>query len=274
MIKPNEPQGTKVPLYNLEPELAANSGFVIAFKRKVFLETEVAWESDYHESFQIKTPEPSVPFSTLSRLVSKGRTGLGNYITNPTTCFDPEAPPYEDLYTTFFRAESWGEPNPTFPEGSTKVGSRLPKGVKQEGCETVPFEPTIDVEAGTTEVDSPSAPKFVVELPYVPDPNTQEQSHLRDAQIVMPAGMGLNPAAANGLEACTDAQFGKGVRVEDNSCPAASRIGTAEVTSPPLHDALKGNVYIGEQLSRDPTSGQEFRVFVEAQSKKRGSPRG
>ncbi len=273
VIQPNEPQGTKVPLYNLEPEFGepAKLGFVIAFKRKVFLETEVAWESDYHESFQIKTPPPSKPFSTLkSRLVSKGRTGLGNYITNPTTCFDPEAPPHEDTYTTFFRAESHGEPNPNFPNGSTKVGSELPKGIIQEGCDKVPFEPTIDVNAGTAEVDSPAAPKFVIELPYAPNKETQEQSHLRNATIVMPPGMGINPAAANGLEACTDAQFGKGVRVEDNSCPAASRIGTAEVDSPPLHVPLKGNVYIGEQLSRDPTSGQEYRVFVEAQSKEEG----
>jgi hypothetical protein len=273
VIQPNEPQGTKVPLYNLEPEFGepAKIGFVIAFKRKVFLETEVAWESDYHESFQIKTPKPSKPFSTLkSRLISKGRTGLGNYITNPTTCFDPDSPEHENTYTTFFRAESWGEPNPNFPNGSTKVGSELPDGVMLEGCDEVPFEPSIDVNAGTAEVDSPAAPKVVVALPYKPNPEGLEQSHLRNATIVMPAGMGINPAAANGLEACTDAQFGKGVRVEDNSCPAASKIGTAEVDSPPLHVPLKGNVYIGEQLSRDPTSGQEYRVFVEAQSKEEG----
>jgi len=273
VVQPSEAQGTRVPLYNLEPEFGepAKLGFVIAFKRKVFLETEVAWESDYHESFQIKTPPPSKPFSTLkSRLVSKGRTGLGNYITNPTTCFDPEAPPHEDTYTTFFRAESHGEPDPNFPNGSTKVGSKLPKGVKLEDCEDVPFEPSIDVTAGTAEVDSPAAPKFVIELPYEPNPLTQEQSHMRDAEIVMPAGMGLNPAAANGLESCTDAQFGKGVRVEDNSCPAASRIGSAEVDSPPLHVPLQGDVYIGEQLSRDPTSGEEYRLFVEAQSEEEG----
>ncbi len=273
VIQPNEAQGTRVPLYNLEPEFGepAKIGFVIAFKRKVFLETEVAWESDYHESFQIKTPKPSKPFSTLkSRLVSKGRTGNGTYITNPTTCFDPDSPEHENTYTTFFRAESWGQPNPNFPNGSTKIGSKLPEGVMLEGCDKVPFEPSIDVNAGTAAVDSPAAPKVVVALPYKPDPEGREQSHMRNAQIAMPPGMGLNPSAADGLQSCTDAQFGKGVRVEDNSCPAASKIGTAEVDSPPLHVPLKGNVYIGEQLSRDPASGQEFRVFVEAQSKQEG----
>ena len=275
VISPTEkfPFSNKVPLYNLEPEPGepAKIGFVIAGARKVFLETEVAWESDYHESFSIKTPPPSQPFSTLkSRLVSKGRTGLGNYITNPTTCFDPESPEHQDTYTTFFRAESYGDPDPNFPNGSTKVGSRLPKGVKLEGCETVPFKPTIDVTAGTNEVDSPAAPKFVIELPYEPNPLTQEQSHMRDATIVMPPGMGLNPAAVNGLASCTDAQFAKGVRVEANSCPAASRIGSAEVDSPPLHVPLQGDVYLGEQLSRDPTSGNEYRIFVEAHSAEEG----
>jgi hypothetical protein len=273
VVPPSEASGTRVPLYNLEPEFGepAKLGFVIAGKRKIFLETEVAWESDYHESFTIKLPEPSAPFSTLrSRLVSKGRSGNGTYITNPTTCFDPETPEHENTYTTFFRAESWGEPNPTFPTGSTMVGSELPEGIIQEGCDTVPFEPAIGVDAGTAEVDSPAAPKVVVTLPFKPDPTGREQSHLRNAEIVMPAGMGLNPSAAEGLESCTDQQFGKGVRVEDNSCPAASKVGTAEVDSPPLHDPLKGNVYIGEQLSRDPTSGDEFRIFVEAQSKEEG----
>jgi hypothetical protein len=273
VIKPDPERGTKVPLYNLVPNKGepAKLGFVIAGKRKIFLETEVAWESDYHESFRIKTPPPSPPFSTLkSRLVSKGRTGIGNYITLPTTCFDPESPEHEDTYTTFFRAESWEDPETDFPNNSTKVGSELPEGIKPEGCETVPFDPTIDVSAGTAEVDSPAAPKFVIELPYEPNPLTQERSHMRDAQIVMPPGMGLNPAAANGLGSCTDAQFAKGVRVESNSCPAASKIGTAEVDSPPLHVPLQGDVYLGEQLSRDPTSGQEYRIFVEAHSAEEG----
>jgi hypothetical protein len=273
VIEPSEKSGTKVPLYNLEPEFGepAKLGFVIAGKRKVFLETEVSWESDYHESFQIKTPPPSAPFSTLkSRLISKGQTGLGNYVTNPTTCFNPELPPSEDTYTTFFRAESHGEPDPEFPNGSTKVGSRLPEGIVQVGCKKVPFEPELEMEAGTEQVDSPAGPTVEIELPYVPNSTTQEQSHLRNAEIIMPEGMGLNPSAANGLVSCTDAQFGKGVRVEDNSCPAASKIGTAEVVSPPLAEPLEGNVYLGEQLSRDPTSGDEFRLFVEAQSKKEG----
>ena len=44
--------GTKVPVYNLSPNEGepALFGFVVAGKEPVFLETEVAWQSDFHET--------------------------------------------------------------------------------------------------------------------------------------------------------------------------------------------------------------------------------
>jgi hypothetical protein len=273
VLPPSEETGTKVPLYNLVPKDGepALFGFVVAGKEKVFLETEVAWEGDYHQSFTIRPPEPSIPFSTLkSRLISKGRSGDGSFVTTPTTCFNPELPPYEQTYSTFYRAESYGEPNPTFPAGSTPFEAPLPPGVIQLGCKQVPFDPSLEVEPGTAQADSPAKPTVVTRLPVEPEPETRAQSHLRNAEIVLPQGMGLNPSAANGLQSCSDAQFGKGTR-DDIACPAASRIGTAEVESPPLPaGSLKGDVYLGQQLSRDPASGQEFRLFVAAESDRYG----
>ena len=38
----------------------------------------------------------------------------------------------------------------------------------------------------------------------------QDSSHTKDATVTLPVGMGINPSAANGLQVCTDAQFGKG----------------------------------------------------------------
>jgi hypothetical protein len=52
--------------------------------------------------------------------------------------------------------------------------------------------------------------------------------------------------------------------------PAESNIGTVEVDSPPLAETLKGNVYVGTQNSRDPESGEEFRILLEAKSEHEG----
>jgi hypothetical protein len=280
VIPPSEASGTKVPVYNVEPRPGepASFGFVIAGSKIVYLETEVAWESDYHQSFTIRPPAPSAPFSTLkSRLVSFGQAGDGTFISNPTTCFDPAQWP--TLYSTWFRAESYGEPpNPAFPNGLTPFEAKVEDDegnlYQQKGCAEIPFKPDIGVSPGTGLIDSPAPAAVATVVPFeVPtaggDPRSQ--SHVRRAEVTLPADMGLNPSGSNGLVACTDAQFKKGQRVAANECPAASRIGTVEVEAPPLPPgALKGELYVGEQKSSDPESGEQFRILAEAKSDQYG----
>jgi hypothetical protein len=279
-----QPGGTKISVYNLVPAEGepAKLGFIVNGKIPVFLETEVAWENDFHESFRIKlanTAEITGLSTLISRLVTFGAsTGNGTYLTNPTTCYNPNEPQYEHLYSTWFRAESYGEPNPTFPTGSTGVEAKLPKlgsgqRIQQTGCDSIPFDPTIDVNPGTSEVDSPAGATVEAKMPFDPAKEggaAQSQSHVKKAEITLPAGMGLNPAGANGLVACSEAQFKKGVRIETNECPAGSNIGTAEVISPALAEPLEGNVYVGEQKSSNPESGELFRILIEAKSKAEG----
>ncbi|HWC48408.1 MAG TPA: hypothetical protein VG448_05970, partial [Solirubrobacterales bacterium] len=228
-------------------------------------------------SFTIHEPDYEPPVAPLkNRLVNFGRdAGNGTFITNPTTCFNPYEFPH--LYSTWLRAESWGLQNPTFPAGSTAVEAKVEDSsgtlIQQEGCDTVPFEPTIDMEAGTTQVDSPAAPTVNVKLPFDPAKeggDKQSQSHVRKAEVTLPPYMGLNPSAAQGLVACTDAQFKKGVRDYNNACPADSKVGTATVESPPLERPLTGEVYVGTQNSSDPQSGEEFRILVEAKEPEEG----
>jgi hypothetical protein len=274
---PPTPSVTKVPLYNLVP--AAGEPALFGFKlgapgakKSVFLKTDIAWESDYHAGFTIELPTPNPgTLSWKSRLVNLGKSGDGTYITNPTTCTNPAQAPFQKNLSTFLRARPAAEVNPGFPTGATPFEAPLPPGIQVEDCAAVPFTPTLEVGAGTSEVDSPARPSVTVKLPFVTGGETISQSHVRSAKVTLPSGMGLNPAGANGLVACTDAQFAKGKRVENNSCPVASKIGTAEVDSPPLPDgSLKGDVYVGEQKSTDPSSGEEFRILVEAKSKQYG----
>jgi hypothetical protein len=281
VITPDPAKGTKVALYNLEPNPGepARLGFVVAGKRVIELEGGVAWESDFHEYFTIHLPEPSIGVSTLkNRLVAFGQSGDGTHITLPTTCFDQSQWPH--LYSTWFRGESYGEPNPTFPEGSTAFESKLPSPT---GCDKVPFDPGVNVNPGTNEVDSPSAATVETTLPFDPAKEGGEvrvngngetegisQSHVRKAEITLPAGMGLNPAGAKNLVVCTDEQFKKGVRTYTNECPQGSNIGTVEVKSQALAEPLTGNVYLGEPKGTDPESGNLYRILLEAKSEHEG----
>jgi len=178
IVPPSESSGTKVSVYNLQPKEGqpALFGFVIAASEVVYLETEVSWQNDFHESFTIKLPPSSPPFETLvSRLVNFGATaGDGTYINNPTTCFDPNEAANDHLYSTWFRAESYGEPDPSFPFGSTPVEAKVEENVagngilvRQTGCETVPFTPGIDVNPGTGAVDSPAPAVIDTTLKYL-----------------------------------------------------------------------------------------------------------
>lgn len=283
IIPPSEAAGTKVNVYNLEPEKGepARFGFVVAGKEVVYLKTSVSWESDFHEAFTIELPPSSPPLETLvSRLVNFGAaTGDGTYINNPTTCFDPTEAASEHLYSTWFRAESYGEPDPVFPNGSTPVEARVeennggPVGVpvQQTGCDTVPFKPGIDVAPGTSQVDSPSPAAVTTTLEYLRgEPAGQQESHLRKATLTLPAGMGLNPSGSNGLVACKDEQFKKGQPVYNNECPSASKVGSVEITPPPLAKPLTGDIYVGTQNSNNPESGEQFRILVEAKEPNEG----
>ena len=269
-------------VYNIVPPEGEPARFGFNLLGNFYLRADVAWDGDYHEGFTIEMPE--TPFTSLplfehgvvlkNRLVFDGRSGDGTFITTPSTCLGPTASPFEHVYSTWLLASSVTEdedPGYEFPAGANPpFESKIPPETSPKECGSIPFEPSISVDPGTGQTDSPAGPAVAVDVPFEPDPLDQAQSHLRTAKVTLPAGMGLNPSAANGLVACSDAQFGKGT-ADPVACPLASKIGTVAIDTPPLPDgSLDGNVYLGRQLSRDPASGQEYRIFVDAESARYG----
>ncbi len=279
-------------VYNIAPEPGEPARFGLeAIGNNVFLEADIAWESDYHEYFTIDVAKLKLPVPIPgleggakileNRLVFDGNGELpgddGTFITTPTTCFGPAVPGslFEHVYSTYLRADSYENPNPNFPNGSPFIESKIPRDppafeTSPKECDSIPFEPSIEVEPGTAQTDSPAGAAVTVNVPEVKNPTlgdtNQGSSQVRSARVALPNGMGLNPSAANGLVACTDAQFGKGTR-NPVACPPASRVGTVEVDTPPLPaGALTGSVFVGQQLSRDPTSGEQYRIFVTVES--------
>lgn len=275
-------------VYNIDPPQGepARFGFHL-LGNNIYLRADVAWESDYHEGFTIDVPE--TPFAKAlelglpalqggailqNRLVFDGRSGDGTFITTPTTCLGEATPssPFKHVYSTWLLARSIAEeeqPGYVFPDSARPpFESRIPPETSPKDCTSIPFDPSIAVDPGTAQTDSPAGATVTVNLPEIEGGGNQASSQVMSARVTMPAGMGLNPSAANGLVACSDDEFNKGNR-EPVGCPPASRIGTVEVDTPPLPDgSLSGPVFVGKQLSSDPASGDLYRIFVVAGSER------
>ncbi|HEX5712846.1 MAG TPA: hypothetical protein VFX85_05985 [Solirubrobacterales bacterium] len=279
------PGVTEVSVYNLVPPVGEPARFGLELAgNEVYLEADVAWDSDYHEGFTIKVPKAlpitfeGLPIQALilkNRLVFDGRAGDGTFITTPSTCLGPAGPGGSGTaYSTYLLASSYAEeanPGYSFPaDAAPAFESPIPPGTSPKGCETIPYDPALAIDPGTVVTDSPAGAAVAVSVPHILGGANQDSANTRTAQVSLPVGIGLNPSAASGLQTCTDAQFGKGTK-NPAGCPAASRVGTATIKSPPLPEGdLSGPVYVGQQLSRDPASGQEYRIFVEAFSERYG----
>jgi hypothetical protein len=278
--------GTELPplkadVYNVEPVQGEAARFGLELVgNEIFLRGDVDWDGDYHEGFTIDVPG-TLPAGLgglikKNRLVFEGTAGDGTFITTPSTCLGEAFPngPSGHVYSTYLRAGSYEEaaqPGYVFPQSAEPpLESPIPPGTEPKECDTIPYDPKLDVNPGTAVTDAPAGATVKVDVPHILGADKQDSSNTRAAQLSLPVGMGLNPSAATGLQACSDGQFGKGTR-NPVSCPAASKIGTVTIASPPLHDGpLTGNVYVGMQEGRDPESGNLYRIFINAVSPRYG----
>jgi hypothetical protein len=250
----------KLPVYNLVPfegspsmvgfNSQSGSTFIVGSLDPV----------DQHVTFTISNihgPSETSPPIIESRLVFEGKKG-GSYLTMPSNCaggqvsrlfLDSQGPPYETEQTS-------DEATYTTPTGAT-------------GCENVPFEPSIGVNAPNGAVDSPDPVTVNVDIPF--DSSKEiSNSYLQVARVTLPKGMGINPSVANGLQVCTDDQFHYHTNLPVE-CPAASKIGTVEIQTPSLPaNSLFGDVYAAQPLKSDPSTGEKFRIFIHGFSQRYG----
>jgi hypothetical protein len=276
-----QPLGIGVPVpgvvYNIVPRQRepAEFGFRVnllgVVDVSIYLEGTVSWESDYHEGFTIRMVPNSVPLAR-NRLNFEGRAGNGSFITVGSNC--------NGSTTTGLTVDSYEAPGSYLHYDTTPI--EPVKFISPTGCGEVPFELSISSEPGTNAVDSPTGGSTELKVPFEPAKEIA-QSNVKRAMVSLPTGMGLNPAAAPGLQACTGAQFGKGVAIGDRitdpagvhppaiACPDKSKIGTVAIETPVLPaGSLPGTVYLAEQQSREPASGKEYRIFVNAESPRFG----
>ena len=221
--------------------------------------------------------EPGTPFGPNP---FPGHLPRKAFLTLPTSC----TPPGVGVETKL-NVESWDS---TSAPADASFISHLPPGYHPDdestwdpstwgppqgptGCDELPFNPSFSAQPDSALADSPTGLRVNLGFPQdgLDDPEGLATAHLRDARVTLPEGMTINPSAANGLAACTDAQVGFN-SVSPVQCPDASKIATVTATTPVLEEQLTGAVYIGSQLSDDPESGDMFRIVLTLQNAERG----
>jgi hypothetical protein len=267
----------KVPMYNLVPPPGVPAEFGLNVKLgpvevKILIVGGISWykeaptsensgvpTGDYHEYFTIKGIPDTIEV-VKTRLKFTGTAGDGTFITLPSVCA---------TQTSYLHVDSYEHPG-QFLSYQTLSGYP-PKAIGVSGCDKVPFTSSVRMAPADTQSDRVDGPTVEVQVPQSKSASSLDNSTVRDAYVALPEGLTLNPAAANGLEACSDAQFGEGTNAPI-ACPAGSVLGTVAIEAPQLPPgSLSGNVYVGQPLSDAPESGQEYRIFIAAESARYGA---
>ena len=158
---------------------------------------------------------------------------------NPTTCAGP--------LVTRLIVRTYQDPgNPTSVQGSYPATTN---------CDLEVFNPVLYASPTTNEADSASGLNLELSAPqFLGFANSP--SELKSATVTMPPGFTINPDAADGQTACSDA-LANFDSESPAQCPDGSKIGTFAISTQALPDSLDGSVYIGE-----PKPGNQYRLFL------------
>ena len=189
------------------------------------------------------------PFPKLKCEVEPRDTPL---LTMPSACSDTMA--------AAVHARSWEEadegiPVSPLPHEARAVATDVSGDAKAvSGCSLLDFDPSFTLRPDTSAAESPAGIEAELKVPQSKggEPAT---SNVRDVAVTFPQGMALNPAAADGLQACSPVQIGLRTGVGQSpphfsdarpQCPDGSKVGTVEVSTPLLDHSLPGSVYVAQ----------------------------
>ena len=289
------------PIFNMVPRVGepARFGFLVAKTFPVFLDTSVRTGGDYGVNVT-SSNITQISYLISSKLTVWGVPGdprhdaqrgwvcllkLGEcpatsatspppFLAMPTSCGQP--------FDATLRGDSWsaeGKPS----EQAEPITYTLP--AKVDGCNHLPFDPSVIVTPDGTAASSPTGLNVDVHVPQTSVLNAEglAESAVKDITVALPEGVAVNPAGGDGLQACSEGQVGfTGVEaggmqrdlfsptLPEPFCPNASKIGEVTIKTPllPPGQFVKGFVYLATQnenpfgslialyiVARDPVSG-------------------
>jgi hypothetical protein len=278
------PYAALVPLYSVEPQVGEPARFGFPTPGgQVILDTSVRTGGDY--GVVVSVPDifsglgfigtqvtfwgvPGDPRHDTSRgsclqrnEVCPGQEKPQPLLIMPTSCTGP-------LHTSV-EGDSWEQIGQFTPpkEYTFQNGAGEPFGL--DGCNRLNFEPSISVAPDGQQASTPTGLTVAVHVPQDASLNPEglAESTVKDTTVTLPAGVGLNPAGADGLSACSLAQVALESPLEQ-ACPESAKVGTVEIKTPLLPNPLTGAAYLAAQnanpfgslvalyiVAHDPVSG-------------------
>jgi hypothetical protein len=285
------PTVATVPLYSIEPAVGEPARFGFStVAGPVILDTSVRTGGDYGVVVTVPDIIDAVPFigtqvtfwgvpADPRHDTSRGAC-LGAYeafvkwefscpvqekpqpfLILPTSCIGP-------LHTTV-EGDSWEQVGQYSRPKEYTFQDLAGETYGLDGCNRLNFEPSINVVPDGQQGSTPTGLTVGVHVPQGAslNPTGLAESTVKDTTVALPDGVGLNPAGADGLQACGQDQIGLESPFEQ-ACPEAAKVGTVEIATPLLPNPLVGAAYLAAQnanpfgslvalyiVVRDPISG-------------------
>jgi hypothetical protein len=151
--------------------------------------------------------------------------------------------------TFTFLTRSWSEDAPWL---SASSDTEAPL----EGCANLSFKPRLGMRLSNPVADSPTGVRIELTTPEEAEGSELAEALIKAATIELPAGVTISPSGAAGLRVCSDAELDLASTGEAH-CPAGSKTGTVELSSPAMKNPLIGTVYLGQEHPPE-----RFRLFV------------
>jgi len=280
------------PVYNVEPAVGEPARFGFTIDRgTVIVDTSIRTGGDYGVTVSVDNIPQTVGLLastvtiwgspgdprhdedrgesclglTQEPCVALGQSNPPPFVTLPTSCTVP--------LQTSVEADSWKEPHNVLTVGPSEAMPSL------TGCDSLGFNPEINVKPDEQAGSRPSGLTADVHVPQEGQLSQTERanSNVKDIRVTLPEGVTLNPAGANGLEACSEGLVGylpdessppselhftpylpgstaalaagdaESLQPGVNFCPNASKVGTVKITTPLLPNPLEGAVYLAAQ---------------------------
>jgi hypothetical protein len=298
----NEPSTAEVadltvPVFNLKPREGepARFGFnVISANAPVVIDTAVRAGSDYGVTVQTQGITQTAAFLASEVTIwgvpgalahnrqrgwacleeSRGGTPEGLLPCSATETKSGETPPAflslpsscTGTLPSTVLGDSWSDPLPSsaFP---TLASASLPA---LSGCNRVPFSASMSIASSASSASSPTGLSASLHVPQAQtlNPNGLAEGAVKDIAVSLPEGLSVNPAAADGLQACSESlasfigftQFvppnqsatfteasPHALEEADAFCPSAAKVGTAQIKSPVIEGVIEGGVYLAAQ---------------------------